>query len=113
MNLRVGILFMMGLLYFLPAQADARTVVEEASGSGNKVIGPFRVQNAWELHWDFKGPLLQIFVNQTDAPLPNLPVDDAKQDGPGQGYERQEKSGTFYLKVVAQGEWTITVVQLP
>lgn len=113
MKQRVGIILMLGFFVWSPLALGSERVVERASGSGNKVVGPFAVEDRWEVRWDFDGYALQIFVNQKDAPYPDLPIDDATQEGAGRGSFRQDKSGTYYLKVVAQGSWAIEVIDLP
>lgn len=109
---RVGICVTLWVLFAAPLELSAEAVVERATGSGNKVVGPVKVTDPWELRWDFDGYLMQIYVNQKDAPFPDLPIDQSTQEGSGKGSSLQENAGMFYLKVIAQGNWTITVVQL-
>jgi len=104
---------MFGFLWWGSPGLGTTGVVERATGTGNKVLGPFTVTDRWEVQWDFDGVALQIFVNQKDSLYPNLPVDESTQEGSGRGSSRHEMGGTYYLKVVAQGSWTITVVDLP
>lgn len=107
------ILIICGFLSWASPGLSSVGVVERATGNGNKVVGPFKVTERWEVRWDFDGIALQIFVNQKDSLYPDLPVDESTQRGSGQGSSRQEKGGTFYLKVVAQGSWSIIIVDLP
>jgi len=113
MKKSVCLLLMFGCLCWASPGLSSVGVVERATGSGNKVLGPFSVTDRWEVRWDFDGIALQILVNQKDSLYPDLPVDESTQKGSGQGSSRHDKGGTYYLKVVAQGSWTITVVDLP
>ena len=112
-NKRLAILLIIGLCAWTPSALGYQKVVERASGNGNSVVGPFTVGDRWEVRWDFEVYPFQIFVNQKDAVYPDLPVEDATQEGSGRGSFTQRKPGTYYLKVVAQGSWTVTVVDQP
>ncbi len=75
-------------------------------------LEPFTVTDDWELRWDYKGDvgndLFRLVLQSSPA---DVPVDLVTQKGSGQGIKHQKKGGTYYLKVISMGKWTVTVVQ--
>lgn len=72
--------------------ADGQVVLQ-ASGFGNKELGPITVEDRWEVRWEFQGSLLQVSVNQTGGSLPNLPLTRRRSRGPGPGCSPKTEEG--------------------
>lgn len=83
------------------------SVVQSFSGSGGKNTRPFEVKDGWEIQWDAKGSIFQLFLYTEKGDLEGLP---ANQQGPGEGSSYQPKAGIYYLQVNALGNWTINIV---
>jgi hypothetical protein len=105
--------FFWSLLVSIPVgQARDEQVIQQVSGKLHQHLEPFTVTDDWELRWDYKGDvgndLFQLVLQSSPA---DVPVDLVTQKGSGQGTKRQRKGGTYYLKVISMGKWTVTVVQ--
>ncbi len=108
MKLRMMIV-MVGIIAFFSGSAFAQdTVVREFSGSGGKNTRPFTVKNGWEIHWDAKGDIFQLYLYTANGDMAGVP---ANQQGSGKGSSYQAKGGQYYLQVNAIGNWAIKVVQ--
>lgn len=98
------------------AAADEQVVLEEA-GNGIRNLRPFTVRDRWEVRWRHAGDYWMADAIRTDPPqedfLAQLPLTIGVQAGSGSGHSYQHKGGTYYLRVNAIGDWTVTVVQLP
>ena len=97
----------------MPANAleTERTVIE-LSGNGSRNTRPFTVSERWELRWDLKTDHFAVHLyTATGERQGMLPI--ATQDRPGRGATFRPDGGTFYLKIIAKGDWEISVVQLP
>jgi hypothetical protein len=111
-----GVCFILfwSLLVNIPVSlARDEQIIQQVSGKLHQHLEPFTVNDDWELRWDYKGEvgndLFQIVLQSSPA---DVPVDQVTQKGSGQGRTHQKKGGTYYLKVISMGKWTITVVQL-
>ncbi len=83
--------------------------VKNFSGSGGKNTRPFTVSAGWEIQWDAKGDIFQLFLYKADGSMVGVP---ANQQGSGKGSSYQAKAGEYYLQVNAIGNWTIKIVQV-
>ncbi|MDR9367238.1 MAG: hypothetical protein RI575_18025 [Balneolaceae bacterium] len=81
--------------------------IAKFSGNGGKNTRPFSPNGAWEIKWDAKGDLFQLYLYSEDGDLIGVP---ANQQGAGTGTSYQPKSGSYYLQVNALGEWEIEIV---
>lgn len=79
------------------------------SGSGMKTTRPFTVNSSWELQWDADGMIFQAYLYKEDGELADLL---ANQQGEGKGSSYCPKTGTFYLKINAMGNWTVKAVRV-
>ncbi len=84
-------------------------IVKTFSGSGGKNTRPFSVNKGWEIQWDAKGDIFQLYLYNTNGDMIGVP---ANQQGSGQGSSYQAKAGDYYLQVNAMGNWTIKIVQI-
>ena len=95
-----------------PVWAAEEQVVFSQSANGTRNTRPFSVADRWELRWDVKGSTLAIFLFGADGERKGvLPI--VTQNKPGSSNSYYPMAGSYYLKVVTEGDWTITVVQLP
>jgi hypothetical protein len=91
-------------------------LVTKLSGSDTHTTRPFRVENGWEIQWDYKPS--GLFANSGVFQLylygeGNVPLDIvANQMQPGSGSAYRPKGGRYYLEVNALGSWEIRVVQV-
>jgi hypothetical protein len=100
---------MVGIIAFVSGISFAQdTVVKEFSGSGGKNTRPFTVKDGWEIQWDAKGDIFQLFLYTANGDMEGVP---ANQQGSGKGSSYQAKGGSYYLQVNAIGNWAIKVVQ--
>lgn len=102
------------LLVSIPVSlARDEQIIQQVSGKLHQHLEPFTINDDWEFRWDYKGEvgndLFQIVLQSSPT---DVPVDSVTQKGSGQGRKHQGKGGTYYLKVISMGKWTITVVQL-
>jgi hypothetical protein len=101
------------LLVSIPVSlARDEQIIQQVSGKFHQHLEPFTINDDWEFRWDYKGEvgndLFQIVLQSTPM---DVPVDVVTQKGSGKGTKHQKKGGTYYLKVISMGKWTITVVQ--
>lgn len=82
-------------------------VVANFSGTGSLNTRPFTTTGPWEIQWDSKNDYfyISLFTENGDRIGPI-----AAQPGGGIGSSYQPKAGSYYLKVISMGEWTIKIV---
>ena len=83
--------------------------VASFSGNGAKNTRPFVVSRDWEIRWNARGDIFQLFLYSADGDLIGVP---ANQSAPGPGSSYQPKAGKYYLQVNALGNWQIEIVQI-
>lgn len=84
-------------------------VIATFSGSGGKNTRPFSVPAGWEIQWDAKGDIFQLYLYKADGSMVGVP---ANQQGSGKGSSYQAKAGKYYLQVNALDKWSIKIVKL-
>ena len=100
---------LIGMIAFFAGNAFAQDAVVKAfSGSGGTNTRPFTVQNGWEIQWDAKGAIFQLYLYSSNGDMVGVP---ANQQGSGKGSSYQAKGGKYYLQVNAIGDWAINIVQ--
>ncbi len=110
MKLLVGVI-VLGLVSSVSLAADEQ-IIQKISGNGTRSTRPFTVADRWEIRWEGNGDSLQIYEHRPNGePVSFAPA--ATQSKPGTGSTYRPKGGDFYLRILANGDWTITVVQLP
>ena len=89
---------------------DDSIVVLRESAKGSRTLPPFTVKHGWELRWDAKGDQFSVSLY-----MPNGEFVDtlATQRKPGAGSTIYPKGGTYYLRIISAGDWTISATQLP
>lgn len=83
-------------------------IVVEYSGSGMKTTRPFTVNSNWEIQWDADGRIFQVYLQSEDGQMVDIL---ANQQGEGEGSSYSPKTGTYYLKINAMGNWKIKIVE--
>ena len=76
------------------------------TGQGAKTTRPFTVPDGWEIQWEAKGLIFQIFLHTAGGRLVGLP---ANQQGAGKGSSYQPKGGRYYMTISATGSWHVKV----
>ena len=105
----IQIVFLSLLLLFGTNVIAQENIVKNISGNGGKNTRPFTVEKGWEIQWDAKGDIFQIYLYNSDGAMLGVP---ANQQGSGKGNSYQAKGGTYYLQVNAIGNWNIKIVQI-
>jgi hypothetical protein len=80
--------------------------VVEMSGDGNKVSTHFDARSGWSIQWQNTGTYFSYTIHG-DTEFGQV----ITQNGPGNGITSPVPTGNFFIEVVAQGPWTITVIQ--
>ncbi|MGR3178522.1 MAG: hypothetical protein ACUZ8E_10740 [Candidatus Anammoxibacter sp.] len=96
-------------LLLLSTVVFADTTIKTFTGSGGKNTRPFQVVPGWEIQWDAKGDIFQLYLYTADGSLSGVP---ANQQGSGKGSSYQAKGGSYYLQVNAIGRWEINIIQI-
>lgn len=105
----IQIVFLSLLLLFGTNVIAQENIVKNISGNGGKNTRPFTVEKGWEIQWDAKGDIFQIYLYNSDGVMLGVP---ANQQGSGKGSSYQAKSGKYYLQVNAIGDWKINIVRV-
>ncbi len=99
----------LGLLTLIhPARADE--LIAEYEGQGMQTMRPFTTDTPWEVQWQAKGSLFQIYAYAHQGPREGWPDVLANQMGSGKGSAYRAGPGTFHLTINAIGSWTVRVV---
>jgi hypothetical protein len=91
------------------AAAAADSVVQSFTGTGGRTTRPFVVADEWELQWEAKGGLFQVYLLDSNGAVVDLAVNQPS-DGSGSSYVR--KGGRYHLQINALGAWTLRVVEI-
>jgi hypothetical protein len=88
---------------------DAGKIVLKETANGSRSLRPFTIQDKWEVQWDStEGVSITLYTDKGEA------VDAlASSKKAGSGSTFYPNGGSYFLKVIARGDWTITVSQLP
>jgi hypothetical protein len=109
MHYLLGVMVLLGSLCSAPAWAAEEQIVQQLSANGSRNTRPFIVQDRWEVQWKADKDL-SVYLLDANGDLKDS-IGSSKGAGTGSTY--QAKGGTFSLKIIGSGNWTITVVQLP
>jgi len=98
-----------------PFDPDELVVVQTFTGSGGQTTRPFTVSDRWEIEWDARGDIFQLYLYDADGgmetPMGEVPRGvPANQMGPGTGSSYQSRGGSYYLQVNAMGDWKIDIL---
>lgn len=88
-----------------PGSESGSTIVE-MSGDGNKVSEQFYARRGWSIEWENTGQYFSYTIHG-DVEFGQV----ITQNGPGSGITSPVPVGDFFIEVVAQGPWSITVIQ--
>jgi hypothetical protein len=107
----VAAVLLAGLGYWLfagPAQPGGLggSTIVEMSGDGNKVSKHFYARSGWSIVWENRGKYFSYTIHG-DTEFGQV----ITQNGPGNGITSPVPMGNFFIEVVAQGPWSIQVVQ--
>ncbi|MCF8307415.1 MAG: hypothetical protein K9I68_00245 [Bacteroidales bacterium] len=91
------------------ANKKDNNVVASFSGSGGKNTRPFNAPSGWEIQWNAKGSLFQIYLYKANGSLVGVP---ANQQGAGEGNSYQPKKGKYYLQINAMGDWKVNIIDI-
>ncbi|KIX14676.1 glycerol-3-phosphate dehydrogenase/oxidase [Dethiosulfatarculus sandiegensis] len=105
----VLVFLLFSALVFSTSVALAQEVIQSFSGNGSKNTRPFTVQDGWEIQWDARGAIFQVFLHNANGEMVGVP---ANQQGAGKGASYQAKGGKYYLMVNAVGPWKVKLVNL-
>lgn len=104
-----GVAVFLILLFSTGTAAQESRLVQSFDGSGATNTRPFSVGPGWEIQWDARGSIFQVFLHSGDGEMLGVP---ANQQGAGEGSSYQPAGGEYYLQVNAIGRWEIDIVQV-
>ena len=100
-------------LLLLPSFADSadqsEQIILKESANGSRSLQPFQVQNKWEVRWESSADITIWLKDKKGDPVKRLASN--KKGGSGSTFHRT--GGTYFLMITAEGDWTVTVIQLP
>lgn len=109
----IGLLVMASVAYWLmtegPGQAllsPAGSTVADFSGEGDQTTDAFEVREGWSIHWENTGETF-AFAISGDRDFGTV----IQQQEPGSGVTSPVGEGSYRLEIVADGPWTIQIVQ--
>jgi hypothetical protein len=82
------------------------SVVVELRGTGNATSKPFIARTGWRIEWENTGSYFSFTIHG-DVEFGQV----IAQNGPGSGITSPVPTGNFSIEVVAQGPWSVTVIQ--
>ena len=103
------IVFLLALLILSVDTTMADTTIREFSGSGGRNTRPFEPQGPWEITWNAKGDIFQVYVYSASGDMIGIA---ANQKGPGTGASYQPTGGAYYIQTNALGAWSIQVIEV-
>jgi hypothetical protein len=100
----VAIIFAMSL----PGRrgGDPGATILEMSGRGNETSEKFYARQGWSIEWENTGQYFSYTIHG-DVEFGQV----ITQNGAGNGITSPVPTGTFFIEVVAQGPWSIKVIQ--
>lgn len=90
-------------------EEKADKVIAQYSGNGIKSTRPFSVDGSWEVQWEASGQVFQIYLYTQSGRMAGVL---ANQQGAGTGSSYQPKSGKYYLKINAMGNWNVKIINV-
>lgn len=100
-------------LLLLPSFADSadqsEQIILKESANGSRSLQLFKVQNKWEVRWESSADITIWLKDKKGDPVKRL----ASTKKGGSGFAFHHTSGTYFLMITAEGDWTVTVIQLP
>ena len=85
---------------------DPGSTVVEMSGDANKVSREFYARRGWSIEWENTGTYFSFTIHG-DVEFGQV----ITQNGPGNGITSPVPTGNFLIEVVAQGPWSLRVIQ--
>jgi hypothetical protein len=82
------------------------STILEIAGRANETSEPFYARQGWSIEWENTGEYFSYTIHG-DIEFGQV----ITQNGPGNGVTSPVPTGTFFIEVVAQGAWSIKVVQ--
>lgn len=104
-------LALLAILTLGAVQAQERTVATYQGDGWRAAIGPFTVEDHWEVRWIADGPLFSLWYTKGVDRLA-WSVDHAHQNVPGAGSTYVARGGTFEYQLTTHSPWEVEIVQL-
>lgn len=83
-------------------------VIKEAAGTGDQVVGRFAAEGPWLASWEHRGQgTFLVIISDPDGDDEVL-VDHT---GPGDGVAQSEVTGAIEVRVEADGEWQVEILE--
>ncbi len=89
-------------------QDPSSGIIAKFRGTDIRNTKPFSVNSPWEVKWDAKGNVFNIYLYSEDGTLINVL---GNQNDPGEGSSYFPKSGKYYFSVSTVGDWSVEVVK--
>ncbi|UVT18876.1 MAG: hypothetical protein H8K03_13765 [Nitrospira sp.] len=97
------------LILVSTAFAEDEQILLLLSAKGTQMSGLFTAKDHWEVRWKGDEGLSIITFDREGNRIAAI----AYAEHGGGGSASQEQGGTYSLKVISEGAWTVTVVQQP
>ncbi len=85
---------------------EAGSTLAALSGEGNAVSEHFIARRGWSIEWENTGSYFSYTIHG-EVEFGQV----ITQNGPGNGITSPVPTGTFFVEVVAQGPWSLKVIQ--
>lgn len=112
MRVVIGALLAAGLSVAV-AHAAEETVLQRTTGNGIRSLRPFTATKPFEVQWQADGTKFEVYEFDAVEGKALSFVPAGSQTKPGSGSTYRSRPGSYYLRIISDGEWTVTVVQLP
>ena len=91
------------------SSSPSNNLIAEYNGNGTQNTRPFEVDGPWEIQWNAKGQIFQLYLYDSSGNLIDVA---ANQMEAGEGSYYSPKTGSFYLQVNAMGDWQLKIVNM-
>lgn len=89
-----------------PSGTTAPGVIAQFDGDGDKTTDTFQVDEGWQIQWETTGKAFSFAITG-DKDFGTV----IQQEGPGSGITSPVGSGTYRLEIIADGPWSVQVLQ--
>jgi hypothetical protein len=102
-----------------PAPPPKWTTTQNFTGSGIKKTAIFSVPDDWKVTWSCKPSSfygsqynVQVYIYNSDGSLGDIAINELCKTGNTSGETEEHQSGSIYLEINSEGDWTIQIQEL-
>jgi hypothetical protein len=89
--------------------AAGETLIAEHRGNGTTNTRPFDVEDGWELRWDSRGDVFQVYLHDANGDFIDVAANELGRSVAASYFPR---GGRYYLSVNAIGSWSTQIVHV-